>query len=167
MGGYGMTDKTNESCIITRRGLLVGGASIAMITGVSLVPTPVRAGSYEAADLGLFAGINRVKDPNNVSGLEKKHAPHIQAPGSVTKGKTAEISVSVGSVVHPMGPEHWIERVRLFTDTGLPLADVSFARTGVLPICDVHLTVEDETTVIAQASCNLHGIWESRHTIKV
>jgi superoxide reductase len=162
-----MDHETRNSPIITRRSILAGGASVALITGISFAPTPVRAGDYGKADLGLFGGINRVKDPANMSGLAKKHAPSIQAPTGAKMGQTVAVAVRVGAVIHPMGEAHWIQGVRLFTDTGQPLADVTFARTGVVPVCEVHLVAEETTTLIAQSVCNLHGLWEARHTVKV
>ncbi len=159
-----MNDKTD----ITRRKLMVGGATAVAAVAASLVTTgSAVAADYNAADLGLFGTINRVKDTANMTGLEKKHAPVIKAATKAHKGETVAVTVTVGAIPHPMTDAHWIERVRIFTDRGAPVADVSFARTGVAPVVTVNLSIDASTTLVAQAFCNLHGIWESRHSISV
>lgn len=157
----------NHKTDMTRRKVMIGGAA-AVATAAALVTigSAVAAG-YDAADLGLFGTINRVKDAANMTGLEKKHAPVIKAPAKATQGETVAVTVTVGTIPHPMTDAHWIEKVRVFTDKGAPVADVSFARTGVAPVITVNVPVEASTTLIAQAFCNLHGIWESRHSISV
>lgn len=148
--------------VITRRQLFAGGASVAVIAGLGFAATPV-----QASDLGLFTGINRAKDPAHKTGLEMLHVPVFQAPAMAGKGKAAAVQVKIGEKLHPMTMDHWIQRLRVFTDGGMPLADVTFARAGVQPVCEFHFTPVSTTTLIAQIFCNLHGIWEARHTLKV
>lgn len=158
----------NHKTDITRRKVMLGGAAVVAAAAATLITTnSVAAADYNAADLGLFGTINRVKDAANMTGLEKKHAPVIEAPGKASQGDRVAVTVTVGSITHPMTDAHWIERIRIFTDKGAPVADVSFARTGVAPVVTVNIAVEASTTLVAQAFCNLHGIWESRHTISV
>ncbi len=158
----------NQKADMTRRKVLVGGAAAAVAAAATLVTTgSALAAGYKTADLGLFSAINRVKDAANMTGLEKKHAPVIKAPAKVSKGETVAVTVSVGVLPHPMTDAHWIERVRIFTEEGGAVADVSFARTGVAPVVTVNIVVGASTTVVAQAFCNLHGIWESRHSLSV
>jgi len=156
--------QSNES--LSRRKLLQG--SVVALAGVAAAMTSATSvADSNSNDLGLFGAINRVKDPAAPSGLEKKHAPVITAPATATLGTRVSVRVQVGSSEHPMTDAHWIERLRLFTAAGQPLADLSFARTGVAPVVTIELPLQEATTLVAQAVCNLHGIWESRHHISV
>ncbi|MRR38840.1 twin-arginine translocation signal domain-containing protein, partial [bacterium] len=65
------------------------------------------------ADQGLFSAINRTKDPAKKSPLEQKHVPVIKAPATVKAGEPFTVEVTVGDVVHPMGPTHWIQFIEL------------------------------------------------------
>ena len=148
-----------------RRGLLVGAlAAGSLATTQSAVRT---AQAAEDANLDLFQGINREKNPNEMTTLEKLHVPDFTAPATVKKGETVSVAVRIGAQLHPMTMSHWIERLRVFDDKHQPIADVTFARVGVTPVCEFHIPVDQTTTLIAQTFCNIHGIWEARHTITV
>lgn len=149
----------NESTISRRNWL--------RLTGAATLGTVLSTRLAQAAGMDLFSGINRVADPAKKSGLEKKHAPMFEAPAKAAKGDTVQVTVKVGESAHPMTDKHWIETVRIFTDKGQPLASVDFGRTGVTPTVTVNLPITESTTLVAQAVCNLHGTWESRHTITV
>lgn len=86
---------------------------------------------------------------NTTDGAREKHVPVIE---KTDKG----YKVSVGSVEHPMTPEHYIQLIELFTDDGVVLRK--------------NLTPEDKpvtefTTgakaVAAREYCNLHGLWKA------
>ena len=118
-------------------------------------------------DQGLFENINRTKDPSNKTPLEKSHAPFISAPATVKAGEPFTVEVSVGEVVHPMGPAHWIEFIALNIGNE-PAGRIDFQPKGYLkPKATFTVVLSKESapagkiTLVAQQRCNLHGYWES------
>lgn len=81
---------------------------------------------------------------------QEKHVP------VVTK-KCKQVKVDVGSVVHPMSEEHFIEWVAIETAQGY---QVKYLKAGDLPVCSFSLADGDEF-VKAYAYCNLHGLWSN------
>ncbi len=154
---------------IGRRGLILGTLASGALAASNLAARPAAAAAMggEAGDLGLFACINRAKMPAQMNALEKLHVPYFTAPAQARKGETVAVAVRVGVDFHPMTMNHWIERLRLFDDRHMPIADVGFVQVGTEPGVLVQIRVDQTTILIAQAFCNLHGIWEARHTITV
>jgi superoxide reductase len=125
------------------------------------------------ADQSLFETINRVKDASNKTPLEKSHAPVITAPATVKAGESFTVEVSVGQVVHPMGPAHWIEYIELNIGNE-PAGRIDFEPKGYLhpkATFNVVLTKESapagKVTLITHQRCNLHGYWEGTLDITV
>ena len=125
------------------------------------------------ADQSLFETINRVKDPANKTPLEKSHCPVITAPKTVKAGEPFAVEVSVGEVVHSMGPAHWIEFIELNIGNE-PAARVDFQPRGYASpkaTFTVVLTKESapsgKVTLIAHQRCNLHGYWEGSLDVTV
>jgi superoxide reductase len=124
-------------------------------------------------DTGLFENINRAKDPEHKTGLEKKHVPVIKAPSVVKAGEPFTVEVIVGEVIHPMGYNHWIEFIALNIGNE-PAGRVDFQPKGYLKpkvTLTVVLTKEDapsgKATLVAHQRCNLHGYWEGSMDLKV
>lgn len=125
------------------------------------------------ADQTLFENINRVKDPAKKTALEKSHAPAISAPVAVKAGEPFIVEVSVGEVLHVMGPTHWIENIDLFIGNE-PAGKTDFQARGFLkPKCSFTVVIPKEAapagkiTLVAAQRCNLHGYWESSLDIAV
>ena len=96
-----------------RRTFLKGmaiGTAVAAVSGEAIAAEKYFPGK---ADQGLFENINRVKDPTALTPLERSHAPVIKASQTVKSGEPFSVEVSVGQVIHPMGPAHWIEFIEL------------------------------------------------------
>jgi superoxide reductase len=124
-------------------------------------------------DQSLFETINRVKDPSHKTQLEKLHGPVITAPGKVRAGKPFTVEVSIGEVMHPMGPNHWIEFIALNIGNE-PAGRIDFQSRGYLNpkvTFTVVLTKESapsgKVTLVAHQRCNLHGYWEGNLDIMV
>jgi superoxide reductase len=124
-------------------------------------------------DPGLFAAINRAKDPSNKTPLEKTHAPFITAPGKVKAGEPFTVEVSVGENLHVMGPTHWIEYIELNIDNE-PAGRIDFQAKGYLkPKANFTVVLTKEAapkgkvTLIANQRCNLHGYREGNMDIEV
>lgn len=133
--------------------------------GMLLLAAPAAAfRGYSEVDPALFAGINRVHDPDKKTPLEKKHAPLIDAPTRVRKEEPFAVTVSVGEVVHPMSSGHHIGYLELLAGNEAA-GRVEFSPGFNVPVVTFHLAVDRPVTLVARAYCNLHGLWESRQDL--
>ena len=85
--------------------------------------------------------------PNTVEASGEKHLPVAVMDGNVLR-------VHVGSVDHPMLPEHFIEWVYVQTDQG--------GQRKALKPCDApeaSFCLGDDKAAAVYAYCNLHGLW--------
>ncbi len=83
-------------------------------------------------------------------GAREKHVPVFEVSGN-------KVTVTVGSVDHPMLPEHYIEWIAIQTKGGnqrkaLKPGD---APKAVFSIC------EGDEVVAVYAYCNLHSLWKA------
>ncbi len=126
----------------------------------------------DQVDQSLFQGINRVKNPEAETGLEKLHSPVITAPGNVKAGEVFTVEIAVGKLAHPMGPDHWIEQLQLNIGNE-PAGNAIFRSRGYVKAAakfDVLLdaSLKDKTvSLVVQVKCNLHGIWENYVNVAV
>ncbi|MCI2057752.1 MAG: desulfoferrodoxin [Oscillibacter sp.] len=88
--------------------------------------------------------------PNTVDAAREKHLPVLTREGNL-------VTVTVGSVPHPMAEEHFIEWICLETKEGRQRRAL---RPGREPAAVFALTAGDEP-VAAYAYCNLHGLWKT------
>lgn len=85
---------------------------------------------------------------NTTDGAKEKHVPVIE--------KTVEgYKVSVGSVHHPMIPEHYIEWIELLADG---ISYKKFLKPGDVPEAFFAVSASN---VEGREYCNLHGLWKS------
>lgn len=81
-------------------------------------------------------------------GATEKHVPVIE--------KTAEgIKVTVGSVPHPMTPEHWIEWIEILADGR---SYKKFLNPEDKPEATFCIQADN---IVAREYCNLHGLWKN------
>ena len=90
----------------------------------------------------------RALEANTTDAAQEKHVPVVEVNGSL-------VTVTVGSVAHPMLEEHHIAWIALETDQGMQRKVL--APTGE-PKAVFALT-EGEKPVAAYEYCNLHGLW--------
>ena len=88
--------------------------------------------------------------PGTVDAAVEKHLPVVSVEGS-------QVTVQVGSVEHPMLPEHFIEWIVLETSTGSQMKALT---PGEKPQA-VFALADGEKAVAAYAYCNLHGLWKA------
>ena len=88
--------------------------------------------------------------PGTVDAAVEKHLPVVSVEGS-------QVTVQVGSVEHPMLPEHFIEWIVLETSTGSQMKALT---PGEKPQA-VFAPADGEKAVAAYAYCNLHGLWKA------
>ncbi len=88
--------------------------------------------------------------PGEIEASGEKHIP-------VYEVKDNKVFVSVGSVSHPMIPEHFIEWVSLQTKQG---NQHKALQPGQEPKVCFSLCEGDEVEAV-YAYCNLHGLWKA------
>ena len=91
--------------------------------------------------------MERLKE-NTVDAAKEKHVPVIEKTAAGYK-------VKVGSLAHPMKPEHHIEWIELVADG---VAYRKFLEPGGAPEAEFCLAAKE---VSAREYCNLHGLWKS------
>jgi superoxide reductase len=87
--------------------------------------------------------------PNTTEAATEKHLPVVTVNGNT-------VTVEVGSVEHPMLPEHFIQWIYLETDKGF---QVKYLTPGETP--KAVFVLSDEKPVAAYELCNLHGLWKT------
>ena len=88
--------------------------------------------------------------PNTADAAKEKHIPTVKVSGS-------EVYVEVGSVSHPMQPEHHIPWIYLQTEKGgqrKHLAVPGEAKTRFI-------MTDDDKPLVVFSYCNLHGLWKT------
>lgn len=86
---------------------------------------------------------------NTTDGATEKHVPALEYKGG-------ELHVQIGSVEHPMLPEHHIEWILVQTKDGLMAKNLKpgEAPRAVFP-------VQEADVVAVYEYCNLHGLWKA------
>ena len=88
--------------------------------------------------------------PGTSDGAYEKHVPVIEISGNI-------VTVSVGSVEHPMMEAHYIQWIALQTKEGFQR---KVLKPGEAPKAVFALTEGDQVEA-AYEYCNLHGLWKA------
>ena len=88
--------------------------------------------------------------PNTTDAAGEKHVPVIKVDGGT-------VTVTVGSVEHPMLDAHYIQWIMLETKEG---RQRKVLKPGDKPVATFALT-ETDSVVAAYEYCNLHGLWKA------
>ena len=88
--------------------------------------------------------------PSTMDASKEKHVPVYTIEGNT-------VNVAVGSVLHPMQPEHYIEWVSLQTRSGNQRKQLE---PNDEPKVSFAITDGDEVVAV-YAYCNLHGLWKA------
>ena len=86
--------------------------------------------------------------PNTVDASNEKHVP------VVIRLDDCRIKVEVGSVPHPMTPEHHIAFVYVETENGGIRINLKDKPEAVVCVCT-------EKPIAVYEYCNLHGLWKT------
>ena len=81
---------------------------------------------------------------------KEKHVPVITIEGDT-------VTVKVGSVAHPMLPEHYIQWIYLLTEQG---GERKILKPGDAPEAVLVMSPGDKF-IAAYEYCNLHGLWKA------
>lgn len=87
--------------------------------------------------------------PGSTDASTEKHVPVVKVEGST-------VTVTVGSVAHPMTAEHYISWIAIETKQGNQRKELKDGK----PEAQFSLVNGDEF-VAAYAYCNLHGLWKA------
>ena len=82
-------------------------------------------------------------------GAHEKHVPAVEREGD-------ELRVRVGSVEHPMLPEHYIQFIAVACEKRLQVAHL---KPGEAPEAVFHVPAGAAVTVYEL--CNIHGLWSA------
>lgn len=88
--------------------------------------------------------------PGKTDGTLEKHVPVIKRNGNL-------VTVTVGSVLHPMENDHFIKWIVLQTDKGVQKKKL---QPGEKPVAHFML-MDDEVICAAYEYCNLHRLWKT------
>lgn len=84
---------------------------------------------------------------NTTDGAKEKHVPAVTVNGN-------EVIARIGSVDHPMIPEHYIQFVVVETESGFQVHDLQPNEEPEARF------VVNEKVVAVYEYCNLHGLWK-------
>ena len=84
---------------------------------------------------------------NTTDGASEKHVPVIETNGN-------SVTVKVGSAVHPMEADHYIQWIEIETDKGVQR---KYLTPGEEP--KAQFTLTGEKLLAAYEFCNKHGLW--------
>lgn len=85
--------------------------------------------------------------PNKTEASGEKHLPFVTV-------EDGAIYVNIGTVDHPMLPEHYIQWIYVQTEHGGQRKALKPGDTPGVSFC-----LEDDRAVAVYAYCNLHGLW--------
>ena len=88
--------------------------------------------------------------PGTTDAALEKHVPVVEVKGG-------KVYVQVGSVEHPMLPEHYIQWIALETNLG---SQIRYLQPGQTPKAEFALA-DGEELVAVYEYCNLHGLWKA------
>lgn len=94
----------------------------------------------------MASGLTPLK-ANDTDGACEKHVPVIEIDGDM-------VTVTVGSIDHPMMDEHFITMIALVTTAGVQVANL---KPGDAP--KAQFALNGAKAVKAYEYCNLHGLW--------
>ncbi len=90
----------------------------------------------------------QLQEENSKDAVLEKHIPVIE--------KNDEgVTIQVGSTIHPMDEDHYIEWIEISTEKGTAK---KFLKSGDEPIVKFPVKAKN---VFVRAYCNLHGLWKS------
>ena len=118
------------------------------------------------AEKGLFCGINRPADLNNLNEQERKHTPVIKCPVEVKSGEPFDVEIQVS---HGMEEAHHIQSIELYSGQNFH-ARVDLTPAFTNPKISVQVVKSGKHakhTLRALARCNMHGQWEATREISV
>jgi len=109
--------------------------------------------------------LNKPADWMNLTIMDKKHVPIIEAPSKVKANEPFAVKIKVGGidgVEHPNTLSHWINWVALYAGERLISRTEFAAELSDKYVVTLNVTLNETATLRAQEFCNLHGVWEGK-----
>jgi desulfoferrodoxin-like iron-binding protein len=107
---------------------------------------------------GVVQEVHSIEDIDTATDFELKHTPNIEVIEQAS-GQLIKVSIGLKGIAHPQTEEHLIEWIRVFNGSE-PVGTVTFGPNDT-PVAEFEVE-RSSSQVIAQALCNLHGLWEAR-----
>lgn len=98
---------------------------------------------------GESESLQEIKVRGEDASLEK-HVPQVKIEGNI-------VTVTVGSILHPMEENHYIEFIEIETKNGIQRR---YLKPGDKP--EAKFVLINDEFVKAYESCNLHGMWDGK-----
>jgi superoxide reductase len=132
---------------------------VAVLTAfaVAAVAAPARAGQEEQFTPE-FKAVRSTFDP--------KHTPRIVAPEKVKRGEWFEVTVTVGTDMHPSLAEHFVRYIALYKDTA-EIARVYLHPVFSAPKVTFTVALDDGGMLRALAEPTHSAAWEASKPIAV
>jgi len=135
----------------------------------AIILATTNAGATSKIDENKKSSFNRMKmSPKDLKSLtkgEKKHTPEISIKDKDAKG-FALIEINVGSdgIIHPSTKNHWIDFIELYADDTL-VGHSELEGEISRGFSSFRVNLKNIKSLKAVSGCNLHGIWETTHTL--
>lgn len=88
-------------------------------------------------------------EENTTEAALEKHIPVVEKSGN-------KVTVKVGSIEHPMQPEHFIMWIEVETDDNVYR---KYLKPGEKPEAEFQI---DDDIVAVREYCNVHGLWKAQ-----
>ena len=100
------------------------------------------------------------------SSFDQKHTPLMKAPDSVKRGQWFEVTVIVGTDMHPSLAEHFVRYIALYKDTA-EIARVYLHPVFSAPKVTFTIALDEGGTLRALAEPTHSAAWEASRKIAV
>ena len=94
-------------------------------------------------------------EPHTNDAFQEKHLPVVSRNCKISS-QNCTISVQVGSIEHPMTPEHFIQFICLETERGFRIAYLQPNDRPIVEFCNCNAK-----PIAVYEYCNLHGLWKT------
>ena len=137
---------------------LVGAVATALWVSVAVVAPAVAAGGQEEQFTPEFRAVR--------STFDLKHTPRISAPDSVKRGQWFEVTVGVGTDMHPSLAEHFVRYIALYKDTA-EIARIYLHPVFSAPRVTFTIALDEGGMLRALAEPTHSAAWEASKKISV
>ena len=132
--------------------------AVALWLGLLVVAALPAAGGQEEQFTPEFRSVR--------SSFDQKHTPRMTAPDSVKRGQWFEVTVIVGTDMHPSLAEHFVRYLALYKDTA-EIARVYLHPVFSAPKVTFTIALDEGGTLRALAEPTHSAAWEASRKITV
>jgi len=167
---------------------------VGALTFTFLTEKPIcKTDTYQVKFMKSDINVQRAKDNDNLTDVEKKHIPVIEAPVEVIAGEPFEVKVTIGGIPHVMEEDHYIQWIELHinddfvgkkelkstdgkaeatftavaTEEMISAREIMNCRIHGFGVCGTCGTRSAIVNLRAVEGCNVHGLWEGSKGIEI